>query len=96
MAKTEEILEERGARYGSFKNKSKIAQEIKKSMQSGPSYKGMSDDKKQAMEMFANKIARIVNGDPDYDDSWQDICGYSQLIINDLHEQENTLIHMEQ
>jgi sulfur carrier protein ThiS len=38
----------------------------------------------ESLDMIANKIARIVNGDPYYKDSWQDIAGYAQLIVNKL------------
>lgn len=81
-----EVLEERGTRYGAFTDHADIAQGFKKIMYSSPSWENMSNDKKQAMEMFADKMARILNGDPDYDDSWVDICGYSQLIVNDLRK----------
>jgi len=38
-------------------------------------------DHKEALEMIQHKIARILNGDPNYADSWQDIAGYAQLIV---------------
>lgn len=31
-------------------------------------------------EMIAHKIARILNGDPNYADNWHDIAGYATLI----------------
>lgn len=34
--------------------------------------------------MIAHKIARILNGDPDYDDSWVDIAGYATLVVKKL------------
>jgi hypothetical protein len=27
-----------------------------------------------------HKVARILNGDPDYADSWRDIIGYARLV----------------
>jgi hypothetical protein len=30
--------------------------------------------------MIQHKIGRILNGDPDYVDNWDDIAGYSQLV----------------
>lgn len=29
--------------------------------------------------MIAHKIGRILNGDPNYRDSWDDIAGYAKL-----------------
>ena len=39
----------------------------------------------EALDMIFHKIGRIGNGDPFYDDSWIDICGYSQLVVDELH-----------
>jgi len=85
----EKTLEERGNRYGPFFKHARIAQSIKRIMQSTNSWHKCSDDKKQALEMFADKIARILNGDPNYDDSWRDIAGYAQLVVNNIDEAAN-------
>ena len=37
--------------------------------------------------MIANKIGRILNGDPNYPDSWHDIAGYATLIENELQSE---------
>lgn len=79
-------LAERGSRYGDFKEHSRITQSIKKAMRDSPNWNSLSDDKKEALEMNAHKIGRILNGDPDYKDSWTDICGYSRLVENTLHD----------
>ena len=35
--------------------------------------------------MIQHKIGRILNGDPNYDDNWKDIAGYSKLIADELN-----------
>ncbi len=82
----EQILEERGNRYGEFAEHARITQEIKDTLVSGQSWDDCSDSQREALEMIAHKLGRIVNGDPDYDDSWIDIIGYSQLIIDEIQE----------
>jgi hypothetical protein len=37
--------------------------------------------------MVQHKIARILNGDPEYHDSWFDIIGYTKLIADTLQKQ---------
>jgi hypothetical protein len=32
--------------------------------------------------MIMHKIARIMNGDPNYRDSWVDIAGYAQIVAD--------------
>jgi len=44
----------------------------------------MAADQKEAVEMIAHKLGRIVNGDPHYDDSWVDIAGYAKLVSDRL------------
>jgi hypothetical protein len=38
--------------------------------------------------MIAHKIGRILNGDPDYIDSWDDIAGYAKLVADRLRGNE--------
>ncbi len=80
----EQVLIERGERYGSLKGHARIAQSIKRAMVHSPNWIALSDDKKEALEMIAHKIGRILNGDPEYHDSWVDIIGYTKLIADDL------------
>jgi hypothetical protein len=35
--------------------------------------------------MILHKIARIVNGDSNYADSWHDIGGYAKLVVDELN-----------
>ena len=75
-------LEERGKRYGTFQDQSVICQNLKYIMRNSPSSKwdDMSADQKECLDMIANKIGRILNGDPNYTDSWHDIQGYAKLV----------------
>ena len=50
-----------------------------------PNWETLSDDKKEALEMTALKIGRILNGDPEYADSWHDIAGYAKLVEDTLN-----------
>lgn len=82
MSAIEATLKERGARYGSFADQGRIEQNIKRAMQDSPNWETLPDDSKSALEMMATKMSRILKGDPEYDDSWRDIAGYSTLIVN--------------
>ena len=88
MSDINEILKERGERYGKFSGHADIAQRFKRVMVAAPSWQHMSDSQREAMEMIVHKLARILNGDPAFIDSWADLCGYSQLIVKQL-EGEN-------
>lgn len=78
------ILKERGSRYGDFMGHANVTQLIKQSIRLGKNWSHMRNDQKEALEMIAHKIGRIINGDPNYRDSWDDIAGYALLVSRNL------------
>ena len=82
----ETLLTVRGTRYGKFKDTAQVAQELKRVLtrHAHAINASFSDSQWEALEMICHKTARIVNGDPDYADSWLDIAGYAQLIADEL------------
>lgn len=77
-------LEERGSRYGEFNTHAELTQKLKRVMTEHPKYSALSDSQREALDMIAHKIGRIINGDCNYDDSWRDIVGYAQLVLDEL------------
>jgi hypothetical protein len=80
MSHIDATLEERGSRYGDFSDHADITQDLKDVMHNTPNWDDLAADQKEALEMTAHKIGRILNGDPDYLDSWHDIIGYIRLV----------------
>ena len=79
-------LAERGTRYGDFPGHAKITQGLKRTMRASPKWGSLTDQQREALEMVAHKIGRILNGDPNYHDSWHDIIGYTKLVADELAE----------
>lgn len=77
------ILEERGRRYGPFTTHAATSQALKERMIT-INWPSLAPDQREALEMIQHKIARILNGDPDYEDSWRDIAGYATLVADRL------------
>jgi hypothetical protein len=73
-------LQERGNQYGAFVHQARIAQSLKEVFKNTPNWDVLADDQKEALDMFANKLGRILNGNPDFVDSWHDISGYATLV----------------
>lgn len=86
MSDINKTLDERGSRYGPFAGHAEVTQRLKLviATELGQRGKALAPDQQEALDMICHKIGRIVNGDPDYDDSWVDIAGYAQLIVNRL------------
>ena len=78
------VLDTRATTYGPFIGVSRMSQRLKHCLQQGDSYHKMDADQREALDMIASKLARIVNGDPEYADSWIDIAGYAKLISDRL------------
>lgn len=79
-------LAERGNRYGTFVGHSAVTQQIKDVIRNHVQIRGkkLDSDQVEALEMIAHKIGRIINGDPNYADSWVDIAGYAMLVADRL------------
>ncbi len=82
-----ETLEERGKRYGPFMEHSNITQSLKVCMSRTTGWNRLNSDQRECLDMIAHKIGRILNGDPNYIDSWVDIAGYAQLVVNRLEQE---------
>ena len=82
-------LSERGARYGSFLSHANIAQALKRVMWTTSNWGDMAFDQQQALEVIADKVARILNGDPNYTDNWHDIQGYAKLVEDRLNNENS-------
>ena len=82
-----ETLQERGKRYGLFTRHAEISQQLKEVINQYQT-KVLAPDQQEALDMICHKIGRILNGDPDYADSWHDIAGYAQLVADRLNGTE--------
>jgi hypothetical protein len=79
-------LDERGKRYGKFADHARISQTLKGYIRSqyADKWESLTYDQREALDMIFHKIARVLNGDPNYADSWIDIAGYAQLVADKL------------
>lgn len=80
------ILDERGDRYGNYLEQTRISNALLAVIDGHlrRQDKTLEADQADALNMIAVKIARIVNGDPDYADNWTDIAGYATLVAERL------------
>ena len=77
MNERDPVLVEREKTHGSFIMGSKVAQETKESFRWGPSE--LKSQQREALDLIATKIGRIVCGQPMTKDHWDDIAGYAKL-----------------
>ena len=77
---TDALLEERGRTHGDFTEHALITQELKLAMQRRRGWARLNHCQAESLEMIAHKIGRILSGNPNHADHWDDIAGYARLV----------------
>ena len=89
------LLGERQSTHGTYSEVSSICQAIKRTMRQSSGWDHLGNEQAEALEMIAMKIARILSGNSNFADHWEDIEGYARLVSNEL-ERERVAQLMEQ
>jgi hypothetical protein len=83
---TEELLAERQKTHGEYAEHARCTQSILRVLQAERGYPALSDMQKETLHMIAHKLGRIVTGNPDIADHYDDIAGYAKLISQRLEK----------
>lgn len=80
------ILDERAKSYGRFYDLAEVARRLRTTIlkEIWERQKKLEPDQEEALTMICSKLARIINGDTNHIDSWKDIAGYCQLVVDRL------------
>jgi len=78
----DKLLAERGATHGDFGTHARVAQSIKDAVRVESGWHRLSNEQREAVDMIAHKMGRIVAGNANFADHWDDIAGYATLISN--------------
>ena len=84
VSRLKAVLAERKDTHGEFREHASIAQRLKDDMRACKGWERLSAIQREALEMNAHKVARILAGDPHFKDHWTDIAGYAQLVADRL------------
>jgi delta-aminolevulinic acid dehydratase/porphobilinogen synthase len=84
-----EITKQRGSVYGPFLHNAIVAQAIKAAMRRIPDpdneglrWENLPLDVREGLDLIALKMSRIVTGDHEYLDNWDDIGGYAKIVAD--------------
>jgi hypothetical protein len=80
----EKIIAERHKTHGDFREVSRIAQATKLTWTTGNNWRDLTSHQREALEMIAHKVGRILSGDNNFEEHWVDIAGYAQRIAGFL------------
>jgi hypothetical protein len=84
---TDALLAERGKTHGDYTDHAAITQATKDLWRNHPGWARLNACQRETLEMNAHKVGRILAGDPNIPDHWDDIAGYSRLVSQRLPEQ---------
>lgn len=78
---TDALLNERGSTHGDFTCNALYAQQLRTLFRSSPQWIGMRPEHREALDMAATKLSRILSGQASFDDHWIDLIGYFTLAL---------------
>jgi len=80
------LLAEREKTHGDYVLHASITQDLKRVIRHHVADLDvkLDDDMQETLDMIAQKIGRIIAGNPEEPDHWRDIAGYAQLVANRL------------
>ena len=81
MDDTTQLLAERGKTHGRFEHNAHTSQALRNVFRNaiGPGWASLTDVQREALDMIACKICRILSGQGGFADHWDDIAGYAKL-----------------
>ena len=82
MKYIDETLNERESTHGDYEANAGVAQKLKMAIAMGMlnSPHDLSPCQAESLDLICTKIGRIVSGDPNCPDHWDDIAGYANLV----------------
>lgn len=81
---TDALVADRGQIHGQWSHQSDICQHMKQYAMGQPGYEKLSRSQRDGLDMILVKISRILAGDPNHKDHWDDIAGYARLVAREL------------
>lgn len=73
------LLSERGTTHGKFADNAHHGQHLREFFRSTPGWATAGEVQREALDMIAGKLARILSGQPGFFDHWRDVAGYAKL-----------------
>lgn len=85
------LLIERGKTHGDYAEHAGITQALKAVMHNTPGWAKLNDMQRETLDMNAHKVGRILAGNANFPDHWDDIAGYARLVSQRIEP----IIHIE-
>jgi hypothetical protein len=80
MTDIDDTLDARAVTHGGYPLVALTGHTIKATLRAGARWSDTQPVHREALDMIAVKMSRIVNGDCNNADHWRDIAGYARLV----------------
>jgi hypothetical protein len=81
MSHTDALLQNRQTTHGSFVDNARIGQALRELFRRRDTWSAMPVEHREALDMIACKLSRILSGQSMEPDHWMDLSGYSTLAL---------------
>lgn len=89
MSDVSTTLSKRKITHGKFPDNAVVAQSIKNTIRAAPNWSQLHPSQREALDLIATKIGRIMAGDPYHPDHWLDLAGYAELALDVCRDAAN-------
>lgn len=79
MQLNDKILDERQKTHGDYNEVARISQNIRTIMRDSTNWDKLNSCQREALEMMCSKFGRLLSGDMNFKDHWDDLAGYAKL-----------------
>ena len=76
---TGHLTDTRKQSHGKIQDVGEVSQKLKAITRTSKNWEVMSNSQREALDLIVHKMARILVGDPDFKDHWDDIAGYASI-----------------
>jgi hypothetical protein len=80
----DKILTTRQATHGDFVKVAEYAQHLKTVFRHHDGFGNLTAVQRESIDLMCTKFARILCGNPDHKDHWDDLAGYAKLVAETL------------
>lgn len=76
----DDLLEARAMTHGRFEDNARVGQDLRSTFRSQEGWQQLTVVQREALDMIACKVSRILSGQGSHQDHWDDIAGYAKLV----------------
>lgn len=84
MTQPEPTIPNRDHQHGGIEAVGETSQSLKQTMRLSPNWRKLTNGEREALDLVAHKIARILSGaDPHDSQHWEDVAGYPMAVLRE-------------